>query len=164
MCWAVGFIFCFTFGGVTGVILSRASLDVVLHDRYYVVGHFHYVLSMGAVFAIFRGFHHWFPIISGVGLNPTWSKGHFWAIFLSVNVAFFPHHLLGLAGMPRRYPDYPYCYSGLHSLSRWGAYGGYLSTWWFIFIFWEAAISKRCLVFVNASGTFLEFNRCEMWD
>nr|QID02676.1 cytochrome c oxidase subunit I [Macoma balthica] len=164
LCWAVGFIFCFTFGGVTGVILSSASLDVVLHDSYYVVGHFHYVLSMGAVFAIFSGFHHWFPMMSGVGLNPTWSKGHFWAMFLSVNVAFFPHHLLGLAGMPRRYPDYPYCYSGLHSLSSWGAYGGYLSTWWFMFIFWEAAISKRCLVFVNASGTFLEFNRCEMWD
>ena len=81
-----------------------------------------------------------------------------------MNVAFFPHPLLGLAGMPRRYLDYPYCYRGLHSLSRWGAYGGYLSTWWFIFIFWEAVVSKRCLVFVNASGTFLEFNRCEVWD
>nr|QID02655.1 cytochrome c oxidase subunit I [Scrobicularia plana] len=161
MYWAVGFLFCFTFGGLTGIILSSASLDVVLHDSYYVVGHFHYVLSMGAVFAIFSGFHHWFPMMSGIGLHPVWSKGHFWSMFISVNVTFFPHHLLGLAGMPRRYSDYPVCYKRLHSLSSWGAIGDYISTWVFLFTLWEGLAAKRKLVFASAFGTFLEFYRCE---
>lgn len=157
--WVVGFLFFFTFGGLTGIILSSASLDVVLHDSYYVVGHFHYVLSIGAVFAIFCGFHHWFPLISGVGLHQVWSKGHFFAIFVRVNVTFFPHHILGLRGMPRRYSDYPYCYKKLHIISSWGAFGDYISTWIFLFILWEGVISRRPLIFAAVCGTSLEYSQ-----
>nr|YP_006576397.1 cytochrome c oxidase subunit I [Nuttallia olivacea]AEV94291.1 cytochrome c oxidase subunit I [Nuttallia olivacea] len=157
MVWALGFLFLFTFGGLTGIILSSASLDVVLHDSYYVVGHFHYVLSMGAVFAIFCGFHHWFPMMSGIGLHPVWSKGHFSGMFMGVNATFFPHHILGLAGMPRRYSDYPYCFKKWHSVSSWGAFGDYVATWFFLFILWEGIISRRPLIFAAARGTFLEY-------
>nr|AJC10863.1 cytochrome c oxidase subunit I [Macoma balthica] len=159
MYWAVGFLFFFTFGGLTGIILSSASLDVVLHDSYYVVGHFHYVLSMGAVFAIFCGFHHWFPLMSGVGLHQVWGKSHFFAMFVSVNVTFFPHHMLGLSGMPRRYSDYPYCYKKLHMMSSWGAFGDYISTWMFLFILWEGVIARRPLVFAAVCGTSLEYSQ-----
>nr|WNI01727.1 COX1 [Donax vittatus] len=161
MYWAIGFIFCFSFGGLTGVILSSASLDVMLHDTYYVVGHFHYVLSMGAVFAIFCGLTNWYPIMSGLGMNPSWCKMHFCAMFLSVNTAFMPHHFLGWGGMPRRYPNYPECYEKLHNMSSWGATGGYLSLWFFLFILWESVISSRKLVFSSSPGTRLEFTSWE---
>nr|WNI01737.1 COX1 [Donax trunculus] len=161
MLWAMGFIFCFSFGGLTGVILSSASLDMVMHDSYYVVGHFHYVLSMGAVFAIFCGVMNWLPIMSKVGINPVWSKMHFWMMFLSVNVTFMPHHLLGWAGMPRRYADYPSCYQSLHNMSSWGSIGGALSMWFFIFILWEGVVARRGLMFSKALGTRLEFHENE---
>ena len=144
MLWAIGFIFLFTVGGVTGVVLANAGVDNYMHDTYYVVAHFHYVLSLGAVFAIFAGFYYWFPKMTGKMYNETLGKLHFFITFVGVNLVFFPMHFLGLDGMPRRIPDYTPAFTEWN----WIATVGYMVTIagmavFFVNLFWSMAAGKK---------------------
>ena len=143
MLWAIGFIFLFTRGGVTGVVLANGGIDNVLHDTYYVVAHFHYVLSLGAVFALFAGWYYWIGKISGRQYPEVLGKIHFWLTFIGVNLIFFPQHFLGLAGMPRRIPDYPNAYAGWNMVSSIGAYLAGASVVLFVFIALYTLVAGR---------------------
>jgi heme/copper-type cytochrome/quinol oxidase subunit 1 len=156
--FTLGFIALFTLGGLTGVILANAGIDVALHDTYYVVAHFHYVLSMGAVFALFAGFYFWFEKIVGLQLDETLSEAHFWTTFLGVNITFFPMHFLGMSGMPRRIPDYPDTYAFWNQVATFGSYLTFSGLLLFFFLCYRTfkenvPITKTVLIQVNGKST-----------
>nr|YP_007183160.1 cytochrome c oxidase subunit I [Macracanthorhynchus hirudinaceus]CCA94491.2 Cytochrome oxidase subunit 1 [Macracanthorhynchus hirudinaceus] len=154
--WVYGFIFMFVIGGLTGVIVSNSSLDVMLHDSYYVVAHFHYVLSMGVMFSIIGGFLYWYPVLVGLKMNELLLKVHFWLMFISVNMTFFPQFILGLSGMPRRYSDYPDVYEWWNMISTMGSFLGLSSLLLLIVIIWDSVYSKSFVVFSYSPLSSLE--------
>jgi cytochrome c oxidase subunit I len=143
MLWAMGFIFLFMIGGVTGVVLANASVDFALHNTYYVVAHFHYVMSLGSVFGIFAGFYYWISKMSGREYNELYGKIHFWTTFIGVNLTFFPMHFLGLAGMPRRIVEYPDAFAGWNFVASIGAFMGFVSTLFFVYIVFDTLLAGK---------------------
>jgi heme/copper-type cytochrome/quinol oxidase subunit 1 len=155
--WVIGFLFLFTIGGVTGIVLRNRRLDILLHDTYYVVAHFHYVLSLGAVFGVLCGITLWFPIFRGVSLWYVGVLRAFWVIFIGVNTTFFPLHFLGLHGMPRRYRDYPDIMLSWNILSRIGRLVSLIRIILFYFIVLEALYSTRLVVHGAHLGCSVEW-------
>ena len=147
--WVIGFIFLFTIGGLTGIILSRSSIDLILHDTYFVVAHFHYVLSIGAVFGIFLALIIWFPIMFGLNYNKILAKIQFFSLFLGVNITFFPQHFVGLNGIPRRYRDYGDFIIYYNKIRTFGAWLSLIRTIFFIFIIIEIIIEKKEIYWTN---------------
>jgi cytochrome c oxidase subunit 1 len=145
MLFALGFVFMFTLGGLSGVVLANASLDIAFHDTYYVVAHFHYVLSMGAVFALFSAWYFWIPKILGLDYNILLGKVHFWILFIGVNVTFFPQHFLGLQGMPRRISDYPDAFAGWNLISSFGSIISVVATWLFLNITYNQLVEGKAV-------------------
>ena len=158
MWWTIGFLILFTLGGMTGIILSNSSIDVTLHDTYYVVAHFHYVLSMGAVFAMIAGITHWTPLLINININPKYLKIQFTSIFVGVNITFFPQHFLGLNGIPRRYSDYPDAFSTWNAVSSVGSLISFISIILLIWIIWEALSSSRRTIHIASTNSFVEWN------
>ncbi len=146
MLFALGFVFMFTIGGLSGVILANASLDIAFHDTYYVVAHFHYVLSMGAVFALFSAWYFWIPKILGLDYNELLGKVHFWILFIGVNLTFFPQHFLGLQGMPRRISDYPDAFAGWNLISSYGSIISVVATWLFLKLLYDQLVEGKSML------------------
>ncbi len=145
MLFALGFVFMFTVGGLSGVVLANASLDIAFHDTYYVVAHFHYVLSMGAVFALFSGWYFWIPKMLGLDYNVMLAKVHFWIFFIGVNVTFFPQHFLGLQGMPRRISDYPDAFAGWNLISSFGSIISVVATWVYLNLVYKQLVNGKAV-------------------
>jgi heme/copper-type cytochrome/quinol oxidase subunit 1 len=143
MLFTLGFLLLFVIGGVTGVIMSTSGIDIAIHDTYYIVGHFHYVLSMGAVFGIFAGFYYWIGKITGRQYPEVLGQIHFWLFFIGVNITFFPMHFLGLAGMPRRIPDFPDAMSGWNAVSSFGSYISFFSAIFFFYVVYVTLVYGR---------------------
>jgi cytochrome c oxidase subunit 1 len=155
--WVIGFLFLFTLGGLTGIVLANRTLDLLYHDTYYVVAHFHYVLRIGAVFSIIVGLITWWPLFSGTNSRNELGEAQFLVIFFGVNLTFFPMHFLGIQGIPRRYSVYQFGFSSCHAVARAGRTLSFAGVLILIYIWQDRVFSLRRVLYVNTSGVFIDF-------